>query len=278
VNEQANITGSIIICPNCAAQFQVAADLIGKSGRKVRCANCQKDWRAFAEPDTIEQNQSHDTNKQDATSEEFDEDALDAGFEALEKEAQQSELPKQSEQNSNKNAKAKQTVKPKETAKQRADMEWRKSAINRSMPRAKMRRTVRIAGAVVLSLVIVLSVIFRGDLVRAFPDLAGMYQSVGLGVNVVGLEFSDVETLKSRNDGGEILYITAEIASVSSGKVNVPRVMISLLDEEGFSIFYWSVTLKDSIILPGERIALYTQLSAPPEGMQSVRLTFESVN
>ncbi|VAW21259.1 hypothetical protein MNBD_ALPHA11-2204 [hydrothermal vent metagenome] len=256
----------------------MAPDLIGKSGRKVRCANCQKDWRAFAEPSNDDQNQSVAGDKREIASKKFDEDEMDAAFEAVEKENQPLEALKQSGKNQHKDAKEKQSNKPSEGAKQRADMEWRKSAINRSMPRAKMRRVVRIAATVVFTLIILFVLIFRGSIVRAFPDLAGIYQSVGLGVNVVGLEFSEVETLKSLNDGGEILYINAEIGSVSSKQVNVPRVKISLLDEDGVSIFEWSITPKASIILPGEWIPLYTQLSSPPEGTRSVRLAFESTN
>ncbi len=256
----------------------MAPDLIGKSGRKVRCANCQKDWRAFAEPSNDDQNQPAVGDNHQAASKKIDEDEMDAAFEAVEKENQPLEALKQSEKNQHKGAREKQSDEPSEAAKQRADMEWRKSAINRSMPRAKMRRAVRIAGTVVFTLLILFVLIFRGNIVRAFPDLAGIYQSVGLGVNVVGLEFSQVETLKSLNEGGEILYITAEIGSVSSNQVIVPRVNISLLDEDGISIYEWSITPKASIILPGEWIALHTQLSSPPESTRSVRLAFESAN
>ncbi|MCF6326234.1 MAG: hypothetical protein L3J21_02950 [Devosiaceae bacterium] len=256
----------------------MAHDLIGKSGRKVRCANCQKDWRAFAEQASDGQNQPGGAQKHEDKKEKTNEDEMDAEFEALEKENQPPEPLKQSEKNHQKSLKEKSSDKLSKSAQQRADMEWRKSAINRTMPRAKMRRAVRIAGTVVFTLLILSVVIFRGNIVRAFPDLAGVYQSIGLGVNVVGLEFSKVETLKSLNDGGNILYITAEINSVSSGQVNVPRVMISLLDEDGISVFDWSVTLKETTIMPGGWIALHTQLSSPPPDSRSVRLAFESID
>ena len=38
---------------------------------------------------------------------------------------------------------------------------------------------------------------FRTEIVRLVPDMAGVYSALGLGVNVVGLEFSDVSTLMS---------------------------------------------------------------------------------
>jgi len=251
-------------------------DLIGKSGRKVRCANCQKDWRAFAEQASDGQNQPGGAQKQEVSNKKPDEDEMDAEFEALEKENQPPEALKQGEKKQQKGPKEKSSDNLSKSAQQRADMEWRKSTINRTMPRAKRRRAVRIAGTVVFTLLILFVVIFRGNIVRAFPDLAGVYQSIGLGVNVVGLEFLNVETLKSLNDGGDILYINAEINSVSLRQVNVPRVMVSLLDEDGISIFNWSVTLKDPVVMPGEWIALHTQLSSPPKDMKSVRLTFES--
>ncbi len=38
----------ILTCPSCSAKFVVKAELIGTTGRKVRCAKCKHDW--FQEP------------------------------------------------------------------------------------------------------------------------------------------------------------------------------------------------------------------------------------
>jgi len=249
--------------------------LIGKSGRRVRCANCQKDWQAYLEPGDGGQANSRDVQEHDETSKNIDEDALDAAFEAVEKENWPA---KSSGAKFNKGAKDKNRLKPGEAARQRADMEWRKNTINRSMPRARMRRVVRIAGAVVLTLVIVFIVVFRVSIIRAFPELADVYQAVGLGVNIVGLEFSEVKTLRSLENGVETLKISAGISSVSSKPMDMPRVVISLLDDNGVSIFDWSVTPRASMIVPGEWIELNTQLSAPPEEARSIRLAFENAS
>jgi len=246
----------------------VAPDLIGKSGRKVRCANCQKDWRATIEVAANEKAAFDEAEKPDTKIDEAGENALDAVFEA----AEQANLPPSS----------KPAVKKpdglSELAKKRMDMTRRKSMISASMPRARLRRMVRIGGVVVLLLTIFSSLLFRENIVRTFPDLAGIYDSIGVGVNIIGLEFSEVKTLKSLNMGVEMLDISASINSVSSSQVVMPRVIISLLDEGGNSIFDWSVTPQVAVLFPGERFNLETQLSAPPLGTQSVRLAFEGSN
>lgn len=38
---------TLIICPNCDAQYDLPANAIGAAGRKVKCASCAKDWHAM---------------------------------------------------------------------------------------------------------------------------------------------------------------------------------------------------------------------------------------
>ena len=48
---------------------------------------------------------------------------------------------------------------------------------------------------------------FRTEIVRQFPDLAGFYEALGLGVNVIGLEFGDVTTLATLRDGASVMQV-----------------------------------------------------------------------
>lgn len=38
-----------IVCPNCAARYEVSAEVVGAAGRKVRCVRCGHVWLARAE-------------------------------------------------------------------------------------------------------------------------------------------------------------------------------------------------------------------------------------
>ncbi|MFV0472916.1 MAG: zinc-ribbon domain-containing protein [Pikeienuella sp.] len=37
-----------LVCPSCAAEYEIAADAIGEGGRRVRCSSCASEW--FQQP------------------------------------------------------------------------------------------------------------------------------------------------------------------------------------------------------------------------------------
>ena len=114
----------------------------------------------------------------------------------------------------------------------------------------------------------------RTDLVRWFPALAGLYASIGLPVNVVGLTFEDSKTLTSFREGKPVMLITSRIRSVASQTVPVPPVLVSLLDGAGATVYEWTVTPKATDMAPGEVMEFSTEVSAPPQGVTTVRLSF----
>jgi predicted Zn finger-like uncharacterized protein len=152
---------------------------------------------------------------------------------------------------------------------------WRRQAsMNDSLPIARMRRTARMAGVAALMVVVGGGVIFRFPIVQQFPQLAGIYQALGLGVNVVGLAFRDVHTLKALQQGSEVLMVDAKIYSVSSQQVTVPPVVVTLVGPNGNTVYEWSVVPKAAELEPGEVVSFETQVTAPPEGANRVSLSF----
>lgn len=277
MSEQVNIAASIIICPKCKARYEIASDTLGDTGRQVRCAQCQTDWKAVAE-DASHSSVVEVEKHSDVAA--VEEQALDDAFEE-----NQNPLPKVKTINSEANSdeelerepeSAKDTkVDPQVLARQRKDMARRQSLVNRTLPRARLRRAVRVIGASILAVVFIGSIFMRESLVRSFPDLAGIYEPIGLGVNIIGLEFSDVKTLRSLRNGVEVMEISAGIKSVSSRQISVPPIIVTLLDDQGNSVFEWSVTARAAIMLPGEWIEFETQLTSPPAQSSVVQLMFE---
>jgi hypothetical protein len=49
---------------------------------------------------------------------------------------------------------------------------------------------------------------------------------------------------------------------------------VSLLNASGTVIYEWTVTPAARNILPGDVLAIDTQLTAPPQGVTNVRLSF----
>jgi predicted Zn finger-like uncharacterized protein len=150
----------------------------------------------------------------------------------------------------------------------------RQESVSKSLPMARLRRAARLAALCGLVLLIGGGVLFRVQIVQQFPPLAGDYAALGLGVNVIGLEFRDVHTLKSLQQGAEVLVVDGSIHSVANQQVTVPQVIVTLLGPDGQALYEWSVVPKAAELEPGEVIAFETQLSSPPAGADTVKLTF----
>ena len=54
----------------------------------------------------------------------------------------------------------------------------------------------------------------------------------------------------------------------------MPPVLVSLLDGAGATVYEWTVTPKATDMAPGEVMEFSTEVSAPPQGATTVRLSF----
>lgn len=270
----------IITCPHCQTKYQVTYEAIGSAGRKVQCAHCQQAWQQT--PLDKEPPASPAENK---ASEAFSEDSLDEAVEAEERKVAAAAKPDTVENDKAKTKdKPKTKSKPKKPesvkseaglAKQRQkDFFRRQSAIVAGLPMARLRRTLRISGGLLLAGVMSVGYFQRTAVVERFPAMAGLYESVGLGVNVVGLDFSDVTTLQSLRDGKDVLSVSAQIVGLAPRPVPVPAVVVTLLDSHGQGVYEWSVSPAVSDLMAGERATFNTQLTMPPGDASRVRLSF----
>jgi predicted Zn finger-like uncharacterized protein len=278
----------VIACPNCGTRYQVPFGTIGAAGREVQCAQCSKHWHAMADvppPPAVED--------EDILFASADEAELDAAFEAEERAAAPAPtLPAKIATDAEPSRtladiRAALAPKPKKDAvnaldpallsKSKRAFDQRQAKINKQSPMAKMRRTARLGAFVLLVSILVLGFAMRADLVIWFPALAGLYASIGLPVNVVGLEFEDSKTLTSYRAGKPVMLITSRIRSVASQTVPVPPVLVSLLDGTGATVYEWTVTPAAKEMNPGEVLEFSTEVSAPPQGAVTVRLSFTTL-
>jgi predicted Zn finger-like uncharacterized protein len=273
----------VIACPNCGTRYQVPYATIGTAGREVQCAQCAKSWHAMADaplPPPIEDD--------DVLFSPGDENVLDAAFEA-EAQAVAPAVPAKTEADAGRervlaDIRSALAPKPKTDAVNALDpalltrskraFDQRQAKISKKLPMARTRRTARLAALVVLVSILLLGFSLRTDLVRWFPSLAGLYSAIGLPVNVVGLEFEDSKTLTSFRGGKPVMLITSRIRSVSAEIVAVPPVLVSLLDAAGGTVYEWTVTPQATAMAPGEVFEFSTEVSAPPPGAVTVRLSF----
>jgi len=284
----------IIACPHCGTRYQVPPETLGDAGRKVACAHCGQSWMAApggALPAPVED---------DRLFSEAEEAALDSSFAAEEAALHdvpasvrqlipRGEVPPPEVMRSIAEIKAALQVtgdKPsapvandalapsKERKAAEGKLEKRQRAFASALPAARFGRVLRGIGIGLLLAVIGGAVLFRTEVVRLLPDLAGLYETIGLKVNVVGLDFSDVSTLLSRRGDATVLGVSATIVGVEPRRLLVPPVVVTLLGEDGAPVYTWSASPRVRDLEPGEVIGFSTELASPPQAARQVRLSF----
>jgi len=287
----------IITCPNCHTKYQVAQKTIGSAGRKVMCASCNQPWRAIAEfeqsekpfpkPKLVEEPKLVEKDD-DHLFDEKDEAELDANFENQEKLTKEktniiAQNNKRAEDKEvNKKDLKKDLKKEKEAqsdftqSKQQKEMQKRQNAIAKKFPLRRFRQNFRYFVFFVLFAIIVGGFTFRTSIVRVVPQFAPIYEIIGLKINIFGLEFKDVKTLRSHNDGVDKMLISAKISNVTKKIQEVPMVVVSILDKNNVSLLQWNVSPKLNEIGAGESINFETQLNLIPVGANQVKLAFSN--
>ncbi|MGB3337771.1 MAG: zinc-ribbon domain-containing protein [Devosia sp.] len=257
----------IITCPHCQTKYQVTYEAIGSVGRKVQCAHCQQAWQQRPldkDDDTPEHKQAFAAIAEDGLDE-----AMSAEERAVAAEVER-KLKLEQAQPAGPAGKVDAAV----IRKRQKAFTRRQTAMEAELPLARLRRSLRIGGFVLLGAMMATAYFARTMVVERFPAMAGVYEAIGLGVNVVGLEFSNVSSLRTLRDGKEVLVVSAQIVGLTSEPVTVPSVVVTLIDEHGQGIYEWSVTPSVRDLMAGERSTFDTQLTLPPGDASRVRLTF----
>jgi predicted Zn finger-like uncharacterized protein len=264
----------VITCPNCGTRYQVTPDTLGDAGRKVSCAECGKAWLATATPPAPPPPPLAPA----------DEDQLDAAFAVeqaalIEAEADR-EIEAEAATDEPAEAPARPMASPAQRAQKKAEGRFRRRQrqVENGLPVARLRHFVRIGAVVALVGVSAGLYFLRVEMVRLVPDLAGLYATLGLGVNTVGLDFADVSTVLSRREGVDVLGVTGSVYSVSQRSVPVPPVLVEIRDGNGHALYQWGVTPELRTLAPGEAVRIATELAAPPTGARTVHLSFATGN
>jgi predicted Zn finger-like uncharacterized protein len=257
----------IITCPHCQTKYQVTYEAIGSAGRKVQCAHCQQAWQQEPlKPEAVKPEHK-------AAFEAIAEDSLDEDMAAEEKAVvAETERRLAEEEARHKNAAGK--IDPAVIRKRQRAFSRRQHAVSASQPLARLQRSARIVAALALCAVLAVGYFARVQVVQRYPAMAGVYEAVGLGVNVVGLDFSNVTTLRTLRDGKEVLIVSAQIVGLMPEPTVVPAVVVTLIGANGEGVYEWSVTPSVRDLMAGERATFDTQLTLPPGDASRVRLSF----
>ena len=242
----------ILVCPNCAARYEVDGTQFPAEGRKVRCKKCGHVWHQAAE----------------AGQAEIEETIFNP--------------PPESEP---------VPVAEPETEAEALQPSWRAPAVeddaaeddfHLDAPESPAKRGM---GAVLVmlgwaALVVVILVIgwsaanYRSQIVGIWPQSASLFSRLGMAVNMRGLDFADVRHTNQTEDGQPVLVITGKVVNVTGKKLDVPPLRVTLSDANKRAIYDWSFAPSSHALAPGQAVGFRTRLSNPPSATRHVELRF----
>lgn len=236
----------ILTCPECATSYFVDDDKIPSAGRSVRCANCGARWTAQPQPDL----ELTATPEEGAVARE----PTPLGPLKIEP-TSVDELPGE--------------ALPK-VFRAKADTE-------RKVRQAATHGVVWAAAVAALVILAALAVVFRTDVVRAWPRSAAAYASIGMPVNTLGLVLEQVKAEPALRDGHAVLAISGQIRNIQDREATSPPLAISLLDKAGKSVATRSARPADPRIPPGETRHFAISVIDPPTTAHDLEVTFAAL-
>lgn len=276
----------IITCPNCQTRYKLGSDALSAAGRQVQCAACSELWYAtpgFPGPAAPRRDPEPSDDElifradADTLFSAADEDMLDASFLRAQPPLADSE-PGADRHDGDPGPGIAPTPSPSiDSAGNRARIEAlarRRNGMLAAHPIARFRRFFRIVLVVFIATTLIAAFTLRTEIVSAVPQLDGLYRFAGLGTNVVGLDFTEIKTLRTTQDGNPAIIVSAKISNITNRITYVPSVLVSLLDAAGAIVYEWTVTPATRNVLPGDTLAIDAQLIGPPQGVTNIRLSF----
>ena len=119
-----------------------------------------------------------------------------------------------------------------------------------------------------------LAIAKRDNIVRHVPQMAFLFEKLGLPVNLRGLTFSDIKTRIVDDNGQKILTVEGTIASIAKAKTHIPPMLISLRGKDGRELYHWTAQAEQRQLEPGANAQFRTRLASPPENAQIAYVNF----
>jgi predicted Zn finger-like uncharacterized protein len=227
----------IIACPQCETRYTADDASFPASGRKVRCSKCGHLWhQAAPEPEPVL---------------------------------------------------AAETPPASRTAEQGAARAF--GGVPASAPRGPQTRVARrswaeslglIAGWAGLAAMLVLigwmGLRFRHEIAALWPQSSALYATFGVKVNSGGIEINDVTYRHETENGWPVLAVAGKLVNVSSRELAVPRVRVTLTDDDQRELYHWDFSPPRKTLGVGQSLGFSTKLTGPPSAAKHFQLHFAS--
>jgi predicted Zn finger-like uncharacterized protein len=272
----------LINCPSCRAEYEVDAEALPESGRRVRCAACSHVWLAYRS-DAFERNV--------AVADDWSASVALPDPPVVEGRAIAASTAPPDGDHAPETARA-MTVSEPETPPMTADAaeaaivdEPSAEPAPRPAPRRAKRKpkprppfwTVRkIAVAAVLVLVAMFcgAIHFRNAIARLIPGTAIAYAAIGLPVNLRGVAIEKVVSRMLDDGGASLLVVEGELVNLTNERITLPRLRFAVRSDKGAELFSWTAPADRAAINPGERMTFRRRLASPPPEGSDILVRF----
>ena len=285
-------------CPTCETAYTVPDERIGAKGRKVRCTKCGDEWRVMAAVDETvvpplpgpaprsEATASPAVDPFDAAIDERDAVAFDHAAPGPSADVETATADRVRETAAPGPSIEVAETEPAPKAKAAALPLGRRVRIRTRRPFSALRAKALTATAsrlapfagpaifVAACLVVTSVYVFRQSLVAAAPDLAGLYSAFGAPVNLRGLAFGRIETLREIDNGQPVLVVEGSITNVTQQLREVPALRFALRGQDTQELYAWSIDPKATTIEAGDTVRFRSRLAAPPDQASEVQVRF----
>lgn len=119
-----------------------------------------------------------------------------------------------------------------------------------------------------------IAVMLRVPIVRAYPRIASLFTELGVPVNLTGLEFRKLNTLRELENGQPVLVVEGAVANLTLSSLAMPGLRLALRGADGQEIYAWSVEPKTATVPAGDEVRFRSRLAAPPEEAVDIQLRF----
>ena len=148
-----------------------------------------------------------------------------------------------------------------------------KTRLRKNEPVSAVRRAKSIAvGGMVAMLAA--GIIYREDVVRSVPSMAGLYALAGFEINLRGLAFEALEPIQGMEQGIPVLRVKGGIRNVTQEAIEIPPVRLSLTSSSGQEIYFWTIQPETRVLQPGAVAGFSSVLSAPPRAAAGIAARF----
>lgn len=246
----------ILTCPECATSYFVDESKVPAAGRSVKCANCGARWTA-----TVADAVPEPPAPRGAVDESPAPEAAPESF-AEPTPASEAEPP---------------PVVPTVEARPGDALPKlfrAKADTERKVRQAAAMGIVWAVMAVVLLGLLGAAVVFRADVVRAWPKSAAAFKLIGLPVNALSLSIEGVKAEPVLRDGHAAFLVSGVIRNIGDKPVTAPPIRIKLLNGDDRSVAVKIAHWSHPQIPPGESRMFRVPMMDPPSTSKDVEVSF----